>query len=70
MQAAPGQSGNRGKPLAQMRLERLQPRHPGRPCRAAIKVRRPDNQGEKAFCGLRRREGGAHPEAQAAEKLA
>lgn len=38
-------------------------------CRAAIKVRRRDNQGEKAFCRLRRREGGARPEAQAAEEL-
>ena len=39
-------------------------------CRATIEVRTPDNQGEKAFCRLRRREGGARPEAQAAEKLA
>jgi transposase len=39
-------------------------------CRATIKVRTPDNQGEKAFCRLRRREGGARPEARAAEKLA
>ena len=31
MQAAPGQLGNRGKPLPQIRLERLQPRHPRRP---------------------------------------
>jgi hypothetical protein len=44
--------------------------HQGAPCRAAIKVRRRDNQGEKAFCRLRRREGGARPEAQAAERLA
>src|SRR5208283_5485686 len=31
MQAAPGQLRNRGKPLPQIRLERLQPRHSGRP---------------------------------------
>ena len=31
MQAATGQLGNRGKPLPQIRLERLQPRHSGRP---------------------------------------
>ena len=31
MQAAPGQFGNRGEPLAQIPLEWLQPRHPGRP---------------------------------------
>jgi transposase len=39
-------------------------------CRATIKVRTPDNQGEKMFCRSRRREGGARPEARAAEKLA
>jgi hypothetical protein len=39
-------------------------------CRAAIRVRTRDNQDEKAFCRLRRREGGARPEAQAAEELA
>ncbi len=33
------------------------------PCCAAIKVRTPDNQGEKAFCRLWHREGGARPEA-------
>jgi hypothetical protein len=38
-------------------------------CCAAIKVRKSDNQGEKAFCRLRRREGGARPEAQATEEL-
>ena len=37
---------------------------------AAIKVRTPDNQGEKVFCRLRRREGEARPEAQAADHLA
>ena len=31
-------------------------------CGATIKVRTPDNQGEKMFCRLRRREGGALPE--------
>jgi hypothetical protein len=36
-------------------------------CRATIKVRTPDNQGEKAFCRLWHREGGARPEARAAE---
>lgn len=48
MQAAPGQSGNRGKPLAQMRLERLQPRHPGRPGAS-----RPDrlSEVEEGDCG-------------------
>jgi hypothetical protein len=47
------------------------PRAAAKPlCRAAIKVRRRDNQGEKAFCRLRRREGGARPEVQAAERLA
>ena len=39
-------------------------------CCAAIKVRTPDNQDEKVFCRLRRREGKARPEAQAAECLA
>ena len=42
----------------------------GKKCCAAIKVRTPDNQDEKEFCRLRRREGGARPEAQAAERLA
>jgi hypothetical protein len=32
-------------------------------CCTAIKVRTPDNQGEKAFCRSRRREGEARPEA-------
>ena len=32
-------------------------------CCAAIKVRTPDNQGEKAFCRSRCREGEARPEA-------
>jgi circadian clock protein KaiC len=36
-----------------------------RNCRATIKVREPDNQGERGFRGLCRREGGARPEAQA-----
>jgi hypothetical protein len=39
-------------------------------CCAAIKVRTRDNQGEKVFCRLRRREGEARPEAQATEHLA
>ena len=36
-------------------------------CSATIKVRTPVNQDEKMFCRLRRREGGARPEAQATE---
>jgi len=39
-------------------------------CRAAIKVRTRDNQGEEAFCRLRCGEGEARPEAQATEHLA
>ena len=39
-------------------------------CCASITVRTRDNQDEKAFCRLRRREGGARPEAQATEELA
>ena len=39
-------------------------------CCAAIEVRTHDNQDEKAFCRLRRREGGARPEARATEELA
>lgn len=45
-------------------------REPVSKCCATIKVRTPDDQGEKVFCGLRRREGEARPEAQAAEHLA
>lgn len=39
-------------------------------CCAAIKVRTRDNQGEKVFCRLRRREGEARPETRATENLA
>ncbi len=39
-------------------------------CRPTITVRITGDQGEKAFCRLRRREGEARPEAQATERAA